>query len=665
MTVEIEKDSPPIPETSVAGAASPELAEILEQHREWLVSNGHIGKQADLSGVSLEGADLTNASLRGAFLDRSILKGADLFLADFQGASLRQADLRDTGLLGTKLQDANLLGAKLDGATGLQCEQLAGANIFGATLPAPIASFEGPKYVGAIATRAGWFLAATLVLNGLAWLRILTVTDLQLLTNAPSLPLPGLRTVSPMLQCFLFWPVLIAGLYVCLHLYLQHLWERTASLPAILLDGQRLDACMPWFARWPVRRNFKWLRQKEPPLARLETAISMFFLYWIAPITIFLFWGRYLTVQDLRGTMLHVFLLVAVSAAAMHFTVAAGKSFATDSPDASHSNGPFSLRSSLIRASTPLACGFILYLFSTGAILGAPHHNSRMPGSATWGIQTWAANTLWMVGYSPYAQLNESEISTKPSHWTDRDDEVAAVGGANLNRASLRHVQAYGAFFGKAHLWQADLQSAYLSGADLREATLRQATLQSAVLDQARLNGANLQEADLQKSNLTRADLRDANLSHASMEEAMLPDAKLDGAILYAANLHNALLQRASLQRADLRVANLEDANLTMDNFRDAYLSSAKMARARLQQADFTQAILTEADLRGADLSKSSFQGAVVRDANFAGSNLQNADLRSSLGLTAQQICSAANISEIQLDDALKSEVDTQCGAHH
>src|SRR5580692_5623991 len=105
MTVEIEKDSPPIPETSVAGAASPELAEILEQHREWLVSNGHIGKQADLSGVSLEGADLTNASLRGAFLDRSILKGADLFLADFQGASLRQADLRDTGLLGTKLQD--------------------------------------------------------------------------------------------------------------------------------------------------------------------------------------------------------------------------------------------------------------------------------------------------------------------------------------------------------------------------------------------------------------------------------------------------------------------------------------------------------------------------------------------------------------------------------
>jgi uncharacterized protein YjbI with pentapeptide repeats len=397
----------------------------------------------------------------------------------------------------------------------------------------------------------------------------------------------------------------------------------------------------------------------------LEAAISMFFLYWTAPITIFFFWGRYLTVQDLRGTMLHVFLLVAVSAAAMHFAAAAGKSFRTDAPDASLSNQPLSLRYCLIRTSTPLACGFILYLFSSAAILGAPHHNSRMPGSASWGIQTWAANTLWMVGYSPYAQLNESEISTKPPNWTDRGEEIASVSGANLNRTSLRHVQAYGAFFAKAHLWQADLQAAYLSGADLRGATLRQATLQSAVLDQAQLDGANLQEADLQKSNLTRADLRDANLSHASIEEAMLLDAKLDGAILYGANLHNALLQRASLQKADLRVANLEGANLTMGNLRDAYLSSAKMGRARLQQADFTQAILTESDLRSADLSKASFQGAVVRDADFSGSNLQNADLRGSLGLTARQVCSAANIGEIQLDEPLKSEVDIQCGAHH
>src|ERR1700694_407432 len=48
-------------------------------------------------------------------------------------------------------------------------------------------------------------------------------------------------------------------------------------------------------------------------------------------------------------------------------------------------------------------------------------------------------------------------VSTNPSGWTGRDEEIALVKGANLNRLKLRYVQAYGSFLVKAHLWRTDL----------------------------------------------------------------------------------------------------------------------------------------------------------------------------------------------------------------
>ena len=115
------------------------------------------------------------------------------------------------------------------------------------------------------------------------------------------------------------------------------------------------------------------------------------------------------------------------------------------------------------------------------------------------GIRAWAPHILWTFGYNPFAQLTETDVSTKPAHWTGREEEIALVKGANLNGLNLRYVQAYGAFLVKAHLWRTDLRNAYLSEADLREANLRTADLRFAVLDRASLARAALPEADLAK----------------------------------------------------------------------------------------------------------------------------------------------------------------------
>jgi uncharacterized protein YjbI with pentapeptide repeats len=653
--------APPQPVPPAAPLVIRGLTEILELHADWLDSKGETGIQADFSRANLEAADLIDARLQDALLNKTILKRADLMLADLRGASLLQANLKEANLLGTVFHQANLQAASLDGATGLLSRQLAGANLFGAILPIDTSPSGGLKYLKEVAGKAGLFLVATLLVNALAWLRIFTTRDPQLLRNAPAFPFLGLQAEVPFVPFYLFGPVVILSLYVCFHLYLQRLWDGAAQLPAVFPDGRSLDTCLPWFARWSARMHSKWLKSTRSPLAFLEAGIAMLLLYWVAPATVLLFWGRYLTLEDMRGTSALVLVEVAAVTAALGFPRMVGKAFRADSPRPAHAKKPSRWRTMALRSAAPIGIGLILLALSIGIIQGAPHDFGRTSESANPGTKTWAAEVLWTAGYNPYAQLTEAEVSTKPPDWSGKDEEVAQVKGASLNRLKLRYIQAYGAFFARARLWQADLRNAYLSEADLREANLRQADMRFVVLDRAKLVRASLQESDLRNVNLNRANLREANLSSAVLSNATLLDATLDNASLYKADLRNALLQRASLKQADLREANLENANLTMANLQETYLTSTKLGNAQLKQADLSLAILTEADLRKSDLGGADLQGAILRGADISGANLQGANLRGAVGLTARQICSVANRSQAQLDENLQREVDSLC----
>ncbi len=64
-----------------------DLAEILDQHKQWVESGGETGAKADLCGVNLARADLTGVNLQGAHLHRSNLAGADLSMANLRGRS--------------------------------------------------------------------------------------------------------------------------------------------------------------------------------------------------------------------------------------------------------------------------------------------------------------------------------------------------------------------------------------------------------------------------------------------------------------------------------------------------------------------------------------------------------------------------------------------------
>jgi hypothetical protein len=434
---------------------------------------------------------------------------------------------------------------------------------------------------------------------------VITVSDAQILRNAALLPFPVLRTNVPLVEFFLLCPLVIGALYLWLHVYLQRFWEATAALPAIFANGRRLDKCLPWMVSWPVTSHFKWLREKRSALAGVEKAICILLLYWFAPATMTLFWGRYLTLQDLRGTMLHAALVAAVTTAAIHFPRSVARAFRsedsrsfsgpqaeapqptpapTDDPLAASAmapktsparseSGPRSFwrkATRSLRLSMAAGFAFVLCLLSIGTIGGAPHGGNPAQGIGSGSPWTWAADALWLVGYDPYAHVTEAEISRKPAGWTGSDAEIGRVQGASLNGFRLRYLQAYSAFLVKARLRQADLRYASLTEADLRQANLRQASLRFAALDQAKLGGAMLQSANLERANLIRAELEKADLSFASLAGAVLLDAKLDGAVLYGADLRNTWLERAGLEQADLRQANLEGANLKMSDLRGA-----------------------------------------------------------------------------------------------
>lgn len=112
---------------------SPDLEEILREHRKWVVSGKKAGTRANLSGANLTHTDLshatlTDADLSDANLTDADLRGANLFLAD-----LTHANLSDAKLIAARLQQANLTHARLFKADLSDADMLL-ANLTGATL---------------------------------------------------------------------------------------------------------------------------------------------------------------------------------------------------------------------------------------------------------------------------------------------------------------------------------------------------------------------------------------------------------------------------------------------------------------------------------------------------------------------------------------------------
>jgi uncharacterized protein YjbI with pentapeptide repeats len=462
-------------------------------------------KEADLQGANLQsanlqGVNLQGANLQGADLRRTILREANLVQADLRQADLQGADLQGSQLQDAILQQANVRDADLSLTTGLVSKQLAGAVVAGTRLPETLHTFAGLTSIRDLTRQARWLFVLLLLGCALAWLIIAATTDAMLLTNAPAALLPYLRTPLPSGGFYKVMPLVLFGLYVYFHLYLQRLWEELANLPAVFPDGRPLDqTAYPWLLHGLVRAHFGRLRSERPPLSRLQTGLAVILAWWVVPFTLLLFWVRYLPCHDWLVTTLHITLLVAAIGFAVLFQGLA-RTVLRGLVVGRYKHGAVALM---------LAFGIdvVLSFLSFGALTGVPpqlytanqlqQHLAPKLGAAD--IRRLVPRLLALLDYSPFASLAEVDVSTRPTAATGQGKELLTlVQGAPLKDRNLRYANAVRAF-----LVNADLRGADLLGADLRQADLR-----GARFDGAELHGTHLQGADLTyATGLTREQL--------------------------------------------------------------------------------------------------------------------------------------------------------------
>lgn len=504
---------------------------------------------AELFGAKLQEARLQKANLQEANMQETKLQNAKLQEARLQGTNLQAADLHEANLQEANLRNANLAGANLQGAIllrttlreavlqdadltdvkGLLGEDVAGANISGAKLPEMISEFKGLAIVEEACKNARKIFVSMLLGCVYSWLTIATTTDARLLTNSASSPLPIIGSEIPIVGFYWAAPLVLFGIYIYFHLYLQHMWEMLANLPAVFPDGRPLDErAYPWLLNGLVRAHFVLLRDKRPPWSRLQVGISILLAWWVVPATLLLFWGRYLPRHDWLGTLLHIVLLMA----SIGFGIVSY--FLAKATLRGKKRKPLlwmeALKDMRIykRAAVTLGIGFIFYFLSFGAINGIPPDLykdnlawTQPPKLNRTDLRRWVPRTFALIGYSPFTNFEEVDVSSKPTNWTGQKEkaknEIALVKGARLEDRNLRYAKAYRVFLVKADLRRANLLGTYLAESDLRGANLWKAILQEADLSQAKLQKANLSEVYISGATLWQVELQEANLRGADL----------------------------------------------------------------------------------------------------------------------------------------------------
>jgi uncharacterized protein YjbI with pentapeptide repeats len=480
---------------------------------------------ADLAGGRLNGLDLSDFDLRGADLHGAEAARLNLRNADLRGANLRAVKFEGVELFGADLRNANLQGADLSGVkAGLLPLQLAGTDLTGAVLSKPLETlYDNLGSVSEISDSAKKVFLGLLAGCLYCWLTIGTTKDVDLITNRASSPLPIIQTPLPIVGFYVIAPIILLCIYFYFHFYLQKLWEELASLPAIFVDGRPLYVrADPWLFNDLVRAHFSKLREGRPFLSYFQQWISILLAWWIVPITLVLFWARYLPRHDRFWTLVLAVILAWSIVSALQLYRLTKETLRGYQRTAFTWKGWLGRRKTYMDALRLLIIIGALVAISVDAISGTPVTPELTFGQQTGVVTqsyrtgTWAPTAMWWIGYSPFANLEDVDVSIKPPNWTGKkEEELDLVKGANLSGQDLRYARASDAFLANAQIRAANLRQAKLSNADMRQADLAAADLTDAALDHSDIEGAHFENTELHNASLYAARVKYADFRGA------------------------------------------------------------------------------------------------------------------------------------------------------
>lgn len=425
-----------------------------------------------------------------------------------------------------------------------------------------------------------------------SWLTVATTTDLALLTNAASEPLPIIGAKIPIAGFYWFAPVILLAVYLYLHLYLQRMWDGLASLPAIFPDGRALDErAYPWMLTSLIRAYMPLLMTHQPTFSKFMVFVSIFSGWWLVPFTLMLFWVRYIPRHDFWW-LLWLFALLAISIwAAIIFTTRASATLRGErldidilpdveaerqKPAGTATDAFFGIRllnigRRGIEIGTALIAAPFGYFLCYAAINYPPIDAARFMGNS--GL----TRVIGSLDRKRFLELFEAEISSRPQNWNSSQFREG------LHKSIQKHL--HGAeISSRSTVWKMAARDALrpsldginkvrllrmrLEYANANYSFIAGANLRGTIISHAQFWGTTLTGSDMTETIAINADLRRANLVGVNLSNANLKNAKLSGADFSAADLRDANLQGAELNQSDLRKSNVTQSQLDQTCFR-------------------------------------------------------------------------------------------------
>lgn len=466
-----------------------------------------------LKGVNLRKANLTKANLTGADFRGAGLVAANFTRADLTSATFGNMGLENCSLAETIMRDCNLERTNLSGSMLLTTLQLAGTNLFKATLPTAIGEFTELDRIEEISKHGRKTFFTLVAVCVFSWLTIVGATDVGLVTNRAATPLPLIQATVPIASFFYFMPAALIVLYVYFHLSLRDFWSGLGELPAIFQDGRTLDRrAYPWLITSIVQAHVPRLKEKRPAYSYLQVGLAKTGAWILVPFTVMWFWFSYLPIGNLTGTLWHIFLILLVTWFGYDSYTEAIRRLLGKPPSDAKRRSERTARFPSIRF-LPLFVAFVVAVLCVACYFVSLYF-LREPNVPNL-VRSWAIPDL------RFAELSEKLKGFDKEKLTS-SEVPTRVRPAFLRAQDFRYVPMRGAFLVRADLERADLKGADLSAADLRGATVIGANLEMAVLDNADLSKADLSGANLSEARLSGANLFMANLSGADLSECDL-----------------------------------------------------------------------------------------------------------------------------------------------
>jgi len=609
----------------------------------------------DLSGMKFGSGSFANSKLVGANLSQCVIghsETIDVRGADFQNTKLIEADLSKT--------------------CGINEASLAGSDLKGCILPESF-SFLGVKLVeqASISSKTNFLLLITTCLLTFAGFQL---SDLQILTDLRTPKLPVIGEPIPSSVFFLLAPIILLGLHVNFHLYLQNLWRELDMLPVRFPDGRSQQRRLfPWLWSGPLLgdRSSGPMHVSSGGFIRLRKGMVLIMGLCLPPLVLLSLWRRYLPVNDVLLSTVHA---MALSLSVLMCLISLESLISRVERGTERSISPvFRL---LIHR--PMVSSFVffqvLFFLSVFFSIGHEYIDDYL-------IEAYRDDYVAKYGsvlrdpdlvrrsksasryLSPFrADIADQEVIQPVEGWKEITLEEKAVAASRLPIVSfvgkqLDGLQARGSFLARADFF----------GADMRWANLARADLFGACLNYTDFRHVSAKEVDLSMATMVGTRLVNTDLSDGLMRFARINVADTSGvsfrrASLRAADFHGSVVSRADFWGSDLSSGNLRDVD-----FHDVDFSSSTMVgvalspeesimnRVRFNRSDLREASMTiiarDLSAKNANMARSSLVNSDVRNADFGGSRLYRADLDGILGIGT--VFDRANLEEAKLVGAI------------